>query len=138
MTPEFLYQRRLDRIYCSLTTSHRYSRRIIWLEVCTTNNNPAVIAYYYLKSINLLQGNYNCIILLTGDALVTYNIGLPSIVRADLGTENTTIAWIQPFLRRHGLDSACNMSFRYGHSVSNQVYRALNYCAVMVTVNNRG
>jgi hypothetical protein len=33
-----------------------FSRRIIWLEVGTTNNDPGVIAYYYIQSIKLLQG----------------------------------------------------------------------------------
>ena len=47
--------------------------------------------------------------------------GVPSIVRSDLGTENSTIACLHPFLRRHGRDSVCATSFRYGRSVSNQV-----------------
>ena len=99
----------------------RFSRRIIWLEVSTTNNNPAVIAHFYIKSIKLLQGVYNnyCNNYCYDNIFIS---GVPSIVRADLGTENSIIASIQPFLRRHGIDSARNMSFRYGHSVSNQVF----------------
>jgi len=51
-----------------------------------------------------------------------YLQGVPSVVRCDMGSENTTIAYLQPFLRRHGRDSAAERSFRYGKSVSNQVY----------------
>ena len=32
---------------------------LIWLEVGTTNNDPGVIAYYYLHSIMKLQGIYH-------------------------------------------------------------------------------
>lgn len=78
-----------------------FSRRIIWLDVGTTNNDPSIVAYYYLQSIEQLQGT-------------------PAIIRGDLGTENSTLAFIQPFLRRHGTDSAQQTSFRYGRSVSNQ------------------
>ena len=51
--------------------------------------------------------------------VIIITTGLPSIIRADLGTENTTIACIHPFLRRHGVNGS--YSFRYGRSVSNQV-----------------
>ena len=47
--------------------------------------------------------------------------GLPSVVRSDHGTENSVIAYLQPFLRRHGVDEFHDKSFRYGRSVSNQV-----------------
>ena len=31
----------------------RYSRRIIiiWLETCTTNDNPRIVTYYYLRAV---------------------------------------------------------------------------------------
>ena len=36
---------------------YRFSHRIIWLEVEITNNHPAVIAHYFLKSVEQLGGN---------------------------------------------------------------------------------
>ena len=42
-------------------------------------------------------------------------------LRCDLGTENTTLAFIQPYLRQLGSDNfAGEKSFRYGRSTSNQ------------------
>ena len=34
-----------------------YSRRIIWLEVATTNNDPYVIAGYFVNVVKALGGN---------------------------------------------------------------------------------
>ena len=43
-------------------------------------------------------------------------------MRVDCGTENSVLAFIQPFLRRnHGDCFAEFDSFRYGKSVTNQV-----------------
>lgn len=43
------------------------------------------------------------------------------ILRADRGTENTNIAFLQPFLWDQGVDSfAKEKSFMYGRSTSNQ------------------
>ena len=51
-------------------------------------------------------------------------LGVPRIVRADCGTENVNVAFIQPFLRHsHGDCFAGTLSFRYGKSVTNQVCR---------------
>ena len=48
--------------------------------------------------------------------------GTPCILKCDCGTENTTLAFVHPFLRRNGSDCfAGEYSFRYGKSVSNQV-----------------
>ena len=55
------------------------------------------------------------------------NVGVPRILRSDCGTENTHIAFLQPFLRRNHADCfSGSASFRYGKSVSNQV-RAEDY-----------
>ena len=44
------------------------------------------------------------------------------MLRCDPGTENSKIAFIQPFLHRNGHDRfSGEASFRYGKSVSNQV-----------------
>ena len=52
--------------------------------------------------------------------LGVYNVGCPRIVRGDRGSENSRIAYLQPFLRRNG--EGVNNSFQYGRSASNQVY----------------
>ena len=79
-----------------------YSRRIIWLEVSQSNNNPAVIAMYYLEALKVLRF-------------------APRIIRCDKGTENATLALLQPFFRYNDTDSMAGLnSFRYGRSVSNQ------------------
>ena len=48
--------------------------------------------------------------------------GCPTIVRADRGTENTNVAFIQPCFRHYHVDSfAKDKSFMYGQSTANQV-----------------
>ena len=72
-----------------------YSRRIMWLEVGSTNNDPFVIAQYYLDCVRQVGG-------------------IPKIIRADCGTENVNVAILQRFF--HNQDQ----SFLYGKSSSNQ------------------
>ena len=49
-------------------------------------------------------------------------VGCPSIIRADRGTENCTVAFVQPALRHTHQDHfAGEKSFQYGRSSSNQV-----------------
>ena len=77
-----------------------FSRKLMWLEVSPTNKDPTVIAGYYLNAVK----------------------GLPRLIRCDRGTENVKVAFLQPFLRRHGLDALSGIkSFQYGCSVTNQV-----------------
>ena len=79
-----------------------YSRRILWLDVGTTKNDPGVTAKYFLGYIRSVSG-------------------VPRIVRADNGTENVAMAAIQRFFRREAGDAfAGENSFMYGKSVSNQ------------------
>ena len=79
-----------------------YSRRILWLEVGTTNNDPVVTARYFLDYIHSIGG-------------------VPRIVRADNGTENVNMATLQRFFRRETDDVfAGEKSFMYGKSVANQ------------------
>ena len=78
------------------------SQRILWLNLSSSNNNPNVIANYYLcciKELNLI----------------------PRVVRGDRGTENVTECEIQRFIRRNHTDSQSkDKSFIYGHSAANQ------------------
>ena len=62
-----------------------FSRRILWLQVGTTNNNPRVIASYFHECISQLGG-------------------VPLICRSDAGTENSLVAEMQRFFRREALD----------------------------------
>ena len=79
-----------------------YSRRIMWLEVGTSNNDPTVVVRYFVDCISEVGGTAR-------------------IVRADCGTENCHVAGIQRFLRSNSDDSfAAEKSFMYGRSVSNQ------------------
>ena len=98
-----------------------YSRRILWLKVGITNNNPRTIAHYYLECVKEINGDLT--ILVHNQTLdVVLFIGAPRLIRADCGTENSSVAFIQPFLRRtHGDCYAGFESFRYGKSVTNQV-----------------
>ncbi|KAJ8047915.1 hypothetical protein HOLleu_00032 [Holothuria leucospilota] len=74
-----------------------FSRKIIWLEASYTNNNPALIAGYFVNAVQACGG-------------------CPSIVRADMGTENVLIEQMQNFFRRN----QANNSFVYGKSTRNQ------------------
>lgn len=79
-----------------------YSRKIIWLEVVRTNNEPQVPARYYLQSVREISG-------------------CPVILRTDCGTENGTMAAMQCYLRQDGNDEfAGGKAHRYGTSPSNQ------------------
>ena len=79
-----------------------FSRRILWIEVGVTNNNPKVIAKYFL--LTALQ--HHCI---------------PAIVRADRGTENVNVRDIQTYLRRDDDDEfAGEGSYMEGRSTANQ------------------
>ena len=84
-----------------------FSRCIIWLKSGCTNNDPAVVAGFYLTALEERNG-------------------CPTVVRADCGTENTCVCDFQLFLRMDGTDdySGTN-SFKYGKSTSNQRIEAL-------------
>ena len=79
-----------------------YSRRILWLKVSFSNNDPWIIASYYLEYIRL-------------------HARTSTIIRGDRGTENAFVARIQRHLRENHNDAfASDKSFLYGRSVSNQ------------------
>ena len=74
-----------------------FSRKIIWLFVGSTNNDPLIIASYYLK-------------------LVKENRVVPRLVRADRGSESRALGGIQQFFRRNHDDSlARNVSSIFNH-----------------------
>ena len=72
-----------------------FSRKLIWLFVSTTNNDPLVVANFYLKAIT--------------------NLGrAPNTLRMDLGTENVYCEELQVFFNKN------NHSFLYAASTRNQ------------------
>ena len=87
-------------IYGCLDTA---SRKIMWLNVWTSNSTPELIGRWYL------------------DYLYEYRI-LPNYIRVDKGTETGTMATIHSFLRRHHEDlENPEDSIIFGPSTSNQV-----------------
>ena len=79
-----------------------FSRRVIWLQVGVTNNDPKVIMSYFIDAVRKLQ----CI---------------PTIIRSDHGTENGLVEDLQIGLRSQFNDTFCGRkSFRKGKSSSNQ------------------
>ena len=79
-----------------------FSRFVLWLELCTTNKDPYVIAYFYLQNLKR-----------TGLAA--------QILRVDKGTENVVIIALQEAFRRNDTDQfAGSKSFIQGKSTANQ------------------
>lgn len=72
-----------------------FSRKILWLKVCKSNNNPNLMASFFVNSIKEFKV-------------------APRVVQTDCGTENGLVATIQSHLHN---DAAAH---RYGKSVSNQ------------------
>ena len=84
-----------------------FSRRLIWLEVGTTNNNPEVITKFYLDAVKQVGG-------------------LPRKVRSDDGTENSMVAAVHTFLRSSHSDEDAGLGcFLTGRSTANQRIEAL-------------
>ena len=89
-------------VFCIQGCIDGYSRRIIWLEIGVTNNDPDVTAGYFLDAIHSVDS-------------------VSWILRADNGTENVHIAAFQRIFRREEVDAfGGEKSFIYGRSVSNQ------------------
>ena len=79
-----------------------YSRKVLWLKVCKTNNNPAVTGKHFL------------------DAISKYG-GCPMLLRTDNGTENVLMAGMQAYFRSNGEDDLAGCkAHRYGSSPANQ------------------
>ena len=72
-----------------------FSRKILWLEVCRSNNNPVVPARYFVETVQKLGT-------------------IPKLLRTDCGTENGAMASIQCAL------STDDNAHRYGSSIANQ------------------
>ena len=79
-----------------------FSRKIIWLRVASNNNDPKVIASYFISCLSKLK------------------LG-PKVIRADRGTENICVARIQRYLRRNDEQPpGSGSSFLFVSATSNQ------------------
>ena len=79
-----------------------FSRKVLWLCVGPSNNNPEYIAGFFLQQVKRVRG-------------------MPTILRCDRGTENSIVNLLQIALRMdHGNDLSGFHSFMYGRSTSNQ------------------
>ena len=79
-----------------------YSRKVLWLKVCRTNNDPPITGQHFLNAVR----EYG---------------GCPTILRTDNGTENVIMAAMQSYFRCNGDDEyAGEKAHRYGISPSNQ------------------
>ena len=79
-----------------------FSRKIIWMNVYNTSSDSRVIGGYYIEAVESLGG-------------------CPTVMRADLGTENVRVKYFQRYLRRDGRDArAGERSFLVGRSTANQ------------------
>lgn len=77
-----------------------FSRRLLWLEVASTNINAEVIAKYYLDAVKQVGG-------------------LPRKIRSDDRTENSLVAALHTFLRSSLDDeNACLGCFAFGRSTA--------------------
>ena len=79
-----------------------FSRKIMWLKLSASTSCPQSIAYYFVEA-------------------ATNAGGIPTLIRADMGTENGHVAAMQTFLRRNAADpQRVQNSFIYGTSQHNQ------------------
>ena len=93
---------RFYKLSFKITTFTSLLDIFLQLQVSSTNIDPAVITSYYIDCIQ--------------------HLGIvPKILRCDLGTENTNLAFLQPFFHHEcNDDMAGRKSFMYGKSMSNQ------------------
>jgi hypothetical protein len=79
-----------------------FSRKVIWLEVSDTNNDPKLIAIYYLDALKRIEKT-------------------PRILRCDAGAENSVVCLLQQFFRNEATDHfASSRSVIVGRSTSYQ------------------
>ena len=79
-----------------------FSRKVLWLYVGPSNNNPQYIAGFFLEQVKRARG-------------------VPTILRCDRGTENSIVRTLQIALRTGHDDELSGLqSFMYGRSTSNQ------------------
>ncbi|XP_060595300.1 uncharacterized protein LOC132749519 [Ruditapes philippinarum] len=78
-----------------------FSRYIIWLEAHRTNNDPKVVAGYFINAVRNIKG-------------------CPARIRADMGTENCYVRQMIMFLRSLGNEHNTETCYLEGSSTHNQ------------------
>ena len=92
----------------------------MWAKTAYSNNNPNMIAQYYLDTVETIGGNFP--LPKINEDCFGVSSGCPSILRTYRGTENSVVAFLQPALRHaHRDEFAADKSFQYGKSTANQV-----------------
>lgn len=88
--------------FCNHGGINGYSRRVLWLEVSSSNNDQEIVGRYYIDYVEAIGGTAR-------------------IIQTDRGTENVYVHEMQRFFRRLSDDGfAGDKSFMYGRSTSNQ------------------
>ena len=94
--------------YVEFVSCYRYSRKIIWLKVASTNSDPRSVLQFYLESVEHIQGT-------------TRGLGCPALIRIDDGTETLIGTTHIAFRSQQNDELSGANSIRYGKSPANVV-----------------
>ena len=108
----------------------------MWLHVAHSNNDPEIIAHYFLDCVQKVKDIFYNAIRMQYIFIAIFIVGCPQLLRRDLGAENSIIAVMQPMLQHDGLDKYSGInSHRHRTSTSNHIIVDLA-CLYTYTVYN--